>query len=157
MADTIASETSNSMPRVRPFVPLNANKGGQDSFIFANGEKYIGDYTITNEGQLMRHGQGKHISADEHLVYEGTWHHDKMHGSGRLTFGNGSAYDGEFQSNYFQGIGTYTWSDGSQYTGTWQRSKPIGPAEYITPDLGVPFIGVADGHQINMRYKISSA
>ena len=139
------------------FVATNSSKHRSDSFIFPNGERYDGEYILTEEGQMMRHGHGKHTSADQQLIYEGTWNRDKMHGSGRLTYGNGTSYDGEFQSNYFQGLGTYTWPDGAQYTGLWQGSRAIGKAEYIEPELGVPFVGMADGQLARMRYKVSSS
>ena len=124
--------------------------------MFPNGDRYEGEYIVTDEGQMMRHGQGTHTSADEQLIYVGEWHRDKMQGNGRLTYGNGETYDGEFQSNYFQGLGTYTWPDGAQYTGLWEGSRVMGKAEYTGPNLGVPFIGTANGQQAHMRYKVSS-
>ena len=127
-----------------------------DSFVFANGDRYEGEYIVTDDGQMIRHGQGKHIRADEQLIYQGTWQRDKMHGAGRLSYGNGTSYDGDFHSNYFQGLGTYTWADGAQYTGIWQRSKPLGKAEYTEPHLGVTFVGKSDGQEVHMRYKVSS-
>jgi hypothetical protein len=77
-----------------------------------------------------------------------------MHGTGRLTFPNGTSYEGEFQSNFYQGLGTYTWPDGAQYAGRWQDSKAIGKAEYLKPNLGVIFVGIADGKGVHMRYKV---
>ena len=125
------------------------------SFIFANGDRYEGEFIITDEGQMMRHGQGKHTSADQQLIYDGTWSEDKMHGTGRLMRGDGTWYDGEFQSNFYEGLGTFTWPDGAQYTGMWQGSKAIGRAEYTGPKWGVPFVGTADGQEARMRYKVS--
>ena len=142
--------------RSTSFLQMTSSKQRSNSFIFANGDQYDGDYIIADEAHIMRHGQGKHTSADQQLIYEGTWKNDKMHGTGRLTYGDGTSYDGEFQSNYFEGLGTYTWPDGSQYTGLRKKSRPIGKAEYIGPKLGVPFVGVADGQQAHMRYKVSS-
>jgi hypothetical protein len=138
------------------FATTNSSKHRSDSFIFSNGDHYDGEYIVTDEGQIMRHGHGKHTSADQQLIYDGTWNRDKMHGTGRLTYGNGTSYDGEFQSNYFEGLGTYTWADGAQYTGLWQGSRAIGKAEYTGPRLGVPFVGTANGKQARMRYKVSS-
>jgi hypothetical protein len=138
------------------FVTTNSSKHRSDSFIFPNGDRYDGEYIVTDEGHIMRHGHGKHISAGEQLIYDGAWNRDKMHGTGRLIYGNGASYDGEFQSNYFEGLGTYVWPDGAQYTGIWQGSRAIGKAEYTGPNLGVPFVGTADGQQARMRYKVSS-
>ena len=157
MTESSASVKSAASSQLsRQLVTRSPTKSHSDAFIFVNGDQYIGEYLVTEEGQMMRHGQGKHISADQQIVYDGTWSHDKMHGPGRLSFGNGSSYDGEFQSNFFDGLGTFTWSSGAQYTGMWEKSKPVGKAEYIGPDLGVPFVGVATGREVHMRYKVSS-
>jgi hypothetical protein len=126
-----------------------------DSFIFANGDRYDGEYKITDEGNIIRHGYGKHISANQEFIYEGSWEQDKMHGTGRLTFVNGTSYEGEFQSNFYHGAGTYTWSDGAQYTGLWEGSKAIGAAEYLDPNLGVIFVGAANEQGVKMRYKLN--
>jgi hypothetical protein len=155
MADKSISKSPTSQ-HSSSFVTSNSAKHRSDSFIFPNGDRYDGEYTVTDEGQIMRHGHGKHTNADEQLVYDGLWNQDKMHGTGRLTYGNGASYDGEFKSNYFEGLGTYTWPDGAQYTGIWQGSKAIGKAEYTGPNLGVPFIGTANEQEAHMRYKVSS-
>ncbi|CAF4967839.1 unnamed protein product, partial [Rotaria sp. Silwood1] len=151
MTDSLSSKSPTSH-QTSSFVATNSSKHRSNSFMFANGDRYDGEYILTDEGQIMRHGHGKHISADQQLIYEGIWNRDKMHGTGRLTYGNGASYDGEFQSNYFEGLGTYTWPDGAQYTGIWQGSRPIGKAEYTGPELDVPFIGIANG-QIAQLYK----
>ena len=156
MADNNSSVKSSISPQKPLFNISNSAKIRKDAFIFSNGDRYEGEYVVTDEGQLVRHGHGKHINADEQLIYDGSWYCDKMQGNGRLTYGNGSSYDGEFRENFFEGLGTYTWADGGQYTGIWQRSKPIGKAEYTGPKLGVPFVGIADGNQARMRYKVSS-
>jgi hypothetical protein len=148
MTDSLSSKSQISLVTMSPY------KLQTESFIFANGDQYDGEYIVTDEGQIMRHGYGKHISANQQVIYEGTWSQDKMHGTGRLTFGNGTAYDGEFQSNFYKGLGTYTWPDGAQYTGQWQNSKAIGNAEFLDPNLGVPFIGMVNGQDAHMQYKI---
>ncbi|CAF0763023.1 unnamed protein product [Rotaria sordida] len=155
MTDSSSTKSPTSH-HTSSFVPTNSSKHHSNSFMFANGDQYDGEYILTDEGQIMRHGHGKHTSADQQLIYEGTWNRDKMHGTGRLTYGNGTSYDGEFQSNYFEGLGTYTWPDGAQYTGMWQGSRAIGKAEYTGPVLGVPFVGTANGQIAHMRYKVSS-
>jgi hypothetical protein len=152
----ISSSKSSSSHQTSSFLTSNSVKHRSDSFIFPNSDRYEGEFIVTDEGQIMRHGHGKHTSADEQLIYIGEWNRDKMHGNGRLIYGNGETYDGEFQSNYFQGLGTYTWPDGAQYTGLWQGSKAMGKAEYTGPNLGVPFVGTANGQQAHMRYKVSS-
>jgi len=155
MTDNVSPKSATSHGTTS-FITTDSSKPRSDSFIFPNGDRYDGEYIATDEGQIMRHGQGKHTRADQQLIYEGTWNRDKMHGTGQLTYGNGISYDGEFQSNYFEGLGTYTWPDGTQYTGLWKGSRPMGEAEYMGPDLGVPFVGIANGQQARMRYKVSS-
>lgn len=156
MTDHSSSKSPTSYQTLS-FVTTNSAKQRSDSFVFPNGDRYDGEYIVIDEGQIVRHGHGRHTSADEQLIYEGAWDHDKMHGNGRLTYGNGASYDGEFRSNFFEGLGTYTWPDGAQYTGLWQGSKAVGKAEYTGPNLGVPFVGIADGSEARMRYKVSSS
>jgi hypothetical protein len=146
--DSLSSKSQTSL-----FTIIH-DKSNLESFIFANGDRYDGEYMINDDGQIMRHGYGKHISANQQIMYEGTWNEDKMHGTGRLTFSNGTSYEGEFQSNFYQGLGTYTWSDGAQLTSRWQNSKAIGPAEYLEPNSGEMFIGIADEKGASMRYKL---
>jgi hypothetical protein len=156
MTATAPPKSASSSNPTKSFAANTSTKLRSDSFIFANNDQYTGEYIVTDDGQMMRHGHGKHTSADQQLIYEGTWKHDKMHGTGRLTYGNGTSYNGDFQSNYLEGLGTYEWPDGAQYTGMWQGSRPIGKAEYFGPDLAVPFVGLANGHEVHMRYKVSS-
>ena len=156
MADSLSAKSPTSF-QTKSFVETSSSNNRSDSFIFANGDQYDGEFLVTEEGQMMRQGQGKHNRADQQLTYEGTWNQDKMHGAGRLSYGDGSSYDGEFQLNYFEGLGTYTWPNGAQYTGMWHGSRPIGKAEYIGPELGVPFVGTANGDEVHMRYKVSSS
>ncbi|CAF0722048.1 unnamed protein product [Didymodactylos carnosus] len=125
-------------------------------FVFPNGDKYDGEYIVTEQGKIQRQGQGKHIGQDG-LVYDGQWRNDLMNGRGLLTHDDGSQYDGEFVDNYFQGQGTYSWTDGAKYTGKFVGSKAEGEAEYQGPQLGfVPFIGQANGQEATLRYKITS-
>lgn len=152
-----SSSKSPTSHQTLSFVATDSAKQRSDSFIFPNGDRYEGEFLVTDEGQIMRHGHGRHTSADEQLIYDGTWDNDKMHGNGRLIHGNGASYDGEFRLNFFEGLGTYTWPDGAQYTGLWERSKAAGKAEFTGPSLGVPFVGIADGEEIHMRYKVSSS
>jgi hypothetical protein len=97
MADSLSSKSQTSL------VTMSLYNIYIDSFIFANGDRYNGEYTVTNDGQIMRHGYGKHISANQEFIYEGSWNEDKMHGTGQLTFSNSISYEGEFQSNFYRG------------------------------------------------------
>jgi hypothetical protein len=148
MTDSLSSKSQTSLFTMSPY------KLHTDSFIFANGDQYYGEYIVTDEGHIMRHGYGKHVNANQQVIYEGSWNQDKMHGVGRLTFANGTSYDGEFQSNFYKGFGTYRWPDGAQYTGLWQGSKAVGKAEYLDPNFGVLFMGMADEQELKMRYKL---
>jgi len=149
MTNSLISKSQTSS-----FLTMSADKHHIESFIFANGDQYDGEYIVTDKGQIIRHGYGKYISTNQQSIYEGSWNQDKMHGRGRLIFSNGTSYEGEFQSNFYQGIGTYTWADGSQYAGLWQDSKAIDKAEYLDSKLGVLFVGMADEQGVHMRYKL---
>ncbi|CAF3946508.1 unnamed protein product [Rotaria sp. Silwood2] len=151
MTNSLSSKSQTSHLTMTPY------KLHKDSFVFANGDRYDGEYIITDAGQIMRHGHGKYISANQQCTYEGSWNHDKMHGTGQLTFDNSTSYNGEFQSNFYNGFGIYTWPDGSQYEGLWNNSKAVGKAEYYDSNLGASFVGMIDEQGIQMRYKLNCA
>ena len=57
----------------------------------------------------------------------GTWEGDvkkgKAHGTGILTFKNGSVYEGKMKKNNVHGKGKLTTKDGEVYDGKWRRGK----------------------------------
>ncbi|XP_064402326.1 uncharacterized protein LOC135348086 isoform X1 [Halichondria panicea] len=62
-----------------------------DSYIFPDGEKYVGEYVDYGNGVIERNGEGTHSFASG-LVYKGTWSKDKMNGTGELIHPNDCTY-----------------------------------------------------------------
>lgn len=98
-------------------------------FIFPNGDTYEGDYWITEDGTVERHGTGTFTGVDG-LCYQGNWIRDKMHGRGRLAHPSGAIYDGDFQENKYHGWGKYSFPDGSYYEGRFADNKVEGHSQY---------------------------
>ncbi|XP_033627889.1 MORN repeat-containing protein 2-like [Asterias rubens] len=102
-----------------PAVPLTG------VYIFPNGDRYDGEYIITDEGALERCGKGCHTTSDG-IIYQGHWAQDKMNGNGRLAYPSGSVYEGEFVQNQFKGQGSYTWPNGAEYKGSFVENRMEG-------------------------------
>ncbi|XP_038051411.1 MORN repeat-containing protein 2-like [Patiria miniata] len=102
-------------------------------YIFPNGDKYDGEYIMTDDGALERSGKGTHTTANG-TVYEGDWAQDKMTGHGRLTHPNGSVYEGEFVQNQFHGRGKYTWPNGAVYQGNFNENRMEGEGDFTDTD-----------------------
>ncbi|XP_076437871.1 uncharacterized protein LOC143277032 [Babylonia areolata] len=98
-------------------------------YMFPNGDKYEGDYLITEGGSLERCGKGTHTTA-EGTVYEGQWVGDKMNGIGTLSHPSGATYHGEFVDNQFHGKGCYTWPNGSNYEGQFVENRLEGEGQF---------------------------
>ena len=69
----------------------NCNKG-KGTYVFDNGEKYIGEF---KNGK--RHGQGKHTYANGD-IYVGEFKNDKRSGRGTYNFVSGAVYTGQFKN-----------------------------------------------------------
>ena len=79
----------------------------------SSGWEYEGEINL--EGK--RHGRCAMIWTNGSL-YEGYWKADKMHGHGRLIYGNGSShYIGQWKYGKKEGIGKEIFSDGTFYDG----------------------------------------
>jgi hypothetical protein len=70
--------------------------GGKGTYLFANGEKYVGDFK-----------------------------NGKYDGYGEITFINGQKYVGEWKNDMQNGKGTYTYPDGKTLTGNWENGNFI--------------------------------
>ena len=66
-------------------------------------------------------------------MYEGEWKDDKMHGSGKWTWGprgctefdlpGSTVYEGEFKDSMCHGSGTLTYPDGGVLLSKWTDNK----------------------------------
>ncbi|KAJ8264227.1 hypothetical protein GJAV_G00146710 [Gymnothorax javanicus] len=127
------------------------------SYIFPNGDKYIGECVKSPDGIAKREGVGTQTSA-KGLVYSGEWKDDKIHGRGRLEHASGAVYDGEFRDSMFEGQGTYTFQSGSKYTGSFHRNRLEGEGEY-TDAKGLIWTGIFHGSEasgLKLKLNISN-
>ncbi|OAF66453.1 MORN repeat-containing protein 2 [Intoshia linei] len=113
--------------------PLNG------SFLFANGDRYVGQYRNSDKSAILRHGQGLQTSASN-VVYQGDWENDVMCGQGRMDFPSGDSYVGEFKENQFHDQGTYYWANGSFFTGSFQKNRLLGNGTFTTTN-GQSWVG----------------
>ncbi|KAG5505013.1 hypothetical protein JKF63_04460 [Porcisia hertigi] len=87
------------------------------------------------EGQWFmgqRYGTGTYHSAEYHVLYQGSWLDDKMHGKGELVEPEG-VYTGDFVENSLHGYGEYVYDDGHVYKGDWVRGLYEGNGTYLYP------------------------
>jgi len=118
----LISRVNSGMP---VFSLMAGIKRGNNTFLFPNGNRYIGDY----KGNLM-HGAGEFYWTNGN-IYRGEFKNGMRHGKGVLTYYNGSSYSGEWKNGYMEGSGVYTWSNGNQYTGDFLRGFREGKAAFV--------------------------
>ena len=107
-------------PEDNKMVVEDGIKHGQDTYTWANGDIYSGEW---EDGK--RHGQGTFTRSDGEK-YVGEWKSGKMHGQGAMTRANGDKYVGEWNEGVKHGQGTYTYSSGSNYVGEWENNVEHG-------------------------------
>lgn len=101
-------------------------KRGDNTFLFPNGNKYIGDY----KGNLMN-GKGE-FTWRNGSKYTGEFKDGMRNGKGILiTSGGtiyGAVYTGEFKNGYYDGFGRYETNDkkGYVYEGQWKKGVKTG-------------------------------
>lgn len=106
---------------------------------------------VTYEGewwQGQRHGHGC-LTLENGDVYEGSFEHDRISGSGKYRHADGRVYVGEFNDGVKHGRGTLTQLSGDAYTGAFVRGRMTGEgtARYAT---GRTFAGVwLDGKKVH--------
>ncbi len=76
---------------------INGKKEGHGSFIYKNGDKYVGDFKD-----------------------------DKREGKGILYYKNGNIYDGEFKNNCIDGNGTFYYKNQNKYVGEVKKNLKFG-------------------------------
>ncbi|MGJ3247515.1 MAG: pentapeptide repeat-containing protein [Elainellaceae cyanobacterium] len=97
----------------------NAPADGRGTMIFANGDRYDGEY---QDGR--RNGCGT-FTFDNGRQYVGQFENDQFEGLGIWTLETGDRYVGEFQNNKCHGEGTFQFTDGSSETGTWHNGSLV--------------------------------
>jgi len=95
-------------------------KNGFGTYIFPNGEKYIG-----NTKNMKRNGQGTYFFTSGEW-YNGTWKNNIRHGQGVNYFADGEKYDGQWIDGYRHGYGTHYYVDGTKKSGMWENNRYVG-------------------------------
>ena len=62
------------------------------------------------------HGTGK-MTYEDGSVYQGEWRDGKKRGKGTMTYADGDVYEGKWDEDVFHGTGKMTYADGSVYDG----------------------------------------
>jgi hypothetical protein len=71
------------------------------------------------------------IQYDGGEVYDGHWSEEgRRHGTGRLSFADGSKYKGQFSAGFFHGLGELVFPGGARYEGEFQVGKFHGYGVY---------------------------
>ncbi len=95
----------------------NNKVNGEGTLIYANGDKYIGNFVSSKKS-----GYGVYTWASGDS-FSGSWLEDRMSGLGTYKFKNGDEYIGNFDAGFFNGQGTYLFKDGRILTGIWQDNQ----------------------------------
>jgi len=95
-------------------------ENGFGTYIFPNGEKYIG-----NTKKTKRNGQGTYFFTTGEW-YNGEWKNNKRNGQGVNYFADGEKYNGQWIDGYRHGYGTHYYVDGSKKSGMWESNKYVG-------------------------------
>ncbi|KAK2949729.1 putative MORN repeat protein [Blattamonas nauphoetae] len=87
------------------------------------------------DGDLVNHrphGKGKYLFPNRYFLYDGNWNHGKMHGQGRLYFGQSGAdfYEGSFVDGQIEGEGIRVWADGRVYKGGFSNGEFSGKGTF---------------------------
>ena len=123
-------------------------------YVFANGDRYEGEYTKLEDGTVVRCGSGKHISSNG-IVCEGKWKGNKMNERGVVTFPSGACYKGELVDNMMHGKGTYVFPDGSIYEGGFINNRLSGNGTFVDQN-GQIWCGVFnDKSATSLRFKLN--
>lgn len=110
---------------VEPHLLAELNKDLQDCFRFKNGDVYIGQYHVTPEGGIVRHGKGRYFSADNQ-TYCGTWESDILKEADRINYPDGSWYQGRLEDGGYVDKGKYCIPQMGELDCTFSLKRPLG-------------------------------
>lgn len=127
---------------------VQGKRHGRGTETFPDGKVYSGQYangTPDGYGTLQqdrgriyrgqfklghRHGFGLQIWP--HKSYEGEWHHNIMHGRGKVLWSDRSCYTGQLQAGKPHGVGSHQDARGNKYVGKWKRGLRHGDGKEYT-------------------------
>lgn len=101
---------------------------GTATITFIGGDVYRGEV----EAGMF---QGTGILENDTFRYSGQFDKDRFHGSGKLSYTNGSRYEGEFANSVFEGFGELTTVDGQTYRGTFVNGELTGKGDYFADSI----------------------
>lgn len=113
------------------------NEQGKVTVTGSDGRKFVGQFKMNSEGQLV--GQGD-ITWPSGVRYVGQYRDGKLDGQGVMTFPNGNKYVGVFKDNKAEGQGTMTYADGQKYVGEFKNDKLNGQGIMTFPN-GNKYVG----------------
>jgi len=94
----------------------------------------------------MRHGTGT-LTYKNGSVYEGQWERGMKWGQGKMTYASGNYYDGQWANNKRNGQGTMFWlTSDEKYEGNWEDNFQSGFGAHIWLD------GTTDSKLLRNRY-----
>jgi hypothetical protein len=117
-------------------------KNGQGVYIWANGDKYIGEFKgskFNGHGTLLRANGNKYV---------GEFKEDHKNGQGTFIYASGSKYIGEFQNGHFNGQGAFIFANGSKYIGEFKDDEFSGQGTYSRAN-GDKYVGEFKGGKFN--------
>lgn len=118
--DGRASLSLNNVPiELKPGCISGNCYGGKGTYVFANGEKYVGDF---KNGQYDGFGEITFVNGQKYI---GEWKNGLQNGQGTYTWPDGQKYVGEFKDGYQNGYGTTTYSNGQTVKGNYLNGNLI--------------------------------
>lgn len=119
-------------------VNYNGDEHGQGTFVWDNGDKYIGGFSYRKFS-----GQGTYYYASG-AKYVGQWSNDLKNGKGTMYFKNGNVYEGNWVNDKENGFGreTYQWG---YYEGQWKDGTWYGKGKEYHNKNGTTYEGIWNG------------
>lgn len=119
-----------------PDLLAELNKGLEDCFRFKNGDVYVGQYQVTAEGGVVRHGKGRYFTADK-CTFHGTWENDVLKEAERITYPDGSWYQGRLEDGGYVDGGKYSVPHLGELECTFSQKRPSGLVTLTDIDGGI--------------------
>ena len=91
---------------------------------YGNGDVYEGEFV---GGKKEGQGRLTLSKGRDSFEYVGSFHNDKIHGEGRITYANGDTFEGSFSDSKKHGSGRYVNKGRKEiYEGTWDMDMKQG-------------------------------
>ena len=119
-------------------------KDGKATATFPNGDTYNGHYTNkTKHTQPPQQPPATYTftSTSPTTTYTGHYTNNKRHGTGTLTYPDGSSYTGSWLDGRRDGYGRYVYRNGDVWVGQWRADRRDGEGVYVYRRDGSQFSG----------------